>query len=409
VKWCADRLAERIAHPIQLAAGVGKSVPSACCNHPPERAKLFASMIESLHVSGFKLFRDITLPRLGRLNLFVGENNTGKSCLLEAINLYAGRTPVTDVLQTAAGRSVDRLRPWDSDGINEEGTSITHPVFELFHRVGSELTARIVIEKIGDPSPLRIVHQLHQLVTTEEGFTRYVPVTQGGVIPERVEMALPVYRGDRLMGLISRRRLEMRGRILDAERFPNDEALTVAFLPAKGLSDEKAAAMWDGLVQGPGQDLVLDWLRMLDPRIEDLAYIADKLGSRVALLKFQAQGRIPLRSMGDGLTKLFHMALAVASASKGVLLIDEFENGLHWKVQERLWNTLARAAREFNVQVFSTTHSRDCIESFAAAVKDAGPDGASIYRLERKGDDVFATDLPLLNVDAAMREHGEVR
>jgi AAA15 family ATPase/GTPase len=44
-------------------------------------------MIESLHVSGFKFFRDITLPRLGRLNLFVGENNSGKSCLLEAISL----------------------------------------------------------------------------------------------------------------------------------------------------------------------------------------------------------------------------------------------------------------------------------------------------------------------------------
>ena len=113
--------------------------------------------------------------------------------------------------------------------------------------------------------------------------------------------------------------------------------------------------------------------------------------------------------MGDGLTKLFHIALAVASASKGVLLIDEFENGLHWTVQERLWNTLAEAARNFNVQIFCTTHSRDCVEGFTAAVKEAGPGGASIYRLERKGDDVFATDLPLINVDAAMREHGEVR
>ena len=61
------------------------------------------------------------------------------------------------------------------------------------------------------------------------------------------------------------------------------------------------------------------------------------------------------------------------------------------------------------MQVFCTTHSRDCIEGFAAAAKDAGPDGASIYRLERRGDDIFATDLPLINVAAAMREHAEVR
>jgi AAA15 family ATPase/GTPase len=113
--------------------------------------------------------------------------------------------------------------------------------------------------------------------------------------------------------------------------------------------------------------------------------------------------------MGDGLTKLFHMALAVASAPEGILLIDEFENGLHWTVQEKLWNTLARAARDFSVQVFCTTHSRDCVESFTASIKEAGPGGASIYRLERRGEDVLARDLPLINVDAAMRERAEVR
>jgi ABC-type cobalamin/Fe3+-siderophores transport system ATPase subunit len=189
----------------------------------------------------------------------------------------------------------------------------------------------------------------------------------------------------------------------------SEDARTVAFLPASGFADEEAASMWDALVQGPGQKLVLDWLRMLDPRVEDLDYVAGRLRARLALLKVEGEGRLPLRSMGDGLTKLFHIALAAASAPQGVLLIDEFENGLHWSVQEKLWKALARAARDFNVQVFSTTHSRDCIESFAAAAKDAGPDGASIYRLERKGDDVIATDLPLLNVDAAMREHQEVR
>ena len=78
-------------------------------------------------------------------------------------------------------------------------------------------------------------------------------------------------------------------------------------------------------------------------------------------------------------------------------------------MQEKLWFALAKAAREFGVQVFSTTHSRDCIEGFTSAVKDDGPEEASVYRLERKADDVRATNLPLINVNAAMREHAEVR
>jgi AAA15 family ATPase/GTPase len=43
-------------------------------------------MIPSLHITGFKLFRDLELPKLGSLNLFVGKNNTGKTCLLEAVS-----------------------------------------------------------------------------------------------------------------------------------------------------------------------------------------------------------------------------------------------------------------------------------------------------------------------------------
>lgn len=97
-------------------------------------------MIESLHVSGFKLFRDITLPGLGRLNLFIGENSSGKSCLLEAINSYAGQNPLTNILQAAGARSGRTLRSWDPVDLTEEGTSFRHPVFDLLHRTGSTFT-----------------------------------------------------------------------------------------------------------------------------------------------------------------------------------------------------------------------------------------------------------------------------
>ena len=369
-------------------------------------------MIQSLHISGFKLFRELTLPKLGRLNLFVGENNTGKSCLLEAVGLYAGHNPVGDILETAIRRSTGRVRRWTPDGTNEESSSLRHPVFDLFHWVGPKFTSPIVIEKIGDSRALKVEFRLHQRITDDQGRVRYLPALPGDVVLEGVEIALPVYRGDTQVGLITRRMLPLlRGRVAETEKLLNGDAFAVAHLPAGGFSEEKAASMWDALVQGPGQELVLDWLRMLEPRVEDLAYVGEEgiQRNRVALLKVEGEGRIPMRLMGDGLTRLFHVGLAMASASRGVLLIDEFENGLHWMVQEKLWNALSKVAQESNVQIFSTTHSRDCIESFAAAGKGLGRDEAVIYRLERKGDSVFAAGLPLINVDAAMREHQEVR
>jgi AAA15 family ATPase/GTPase len=148
---------------------------------------------------------------------------------------------------------------------------------------------------------------------------------------------------------------------------------------------------------------------MIDPRIEALDYIAGRGTSRIALLKVEGQGRIPLGTMGDGVRRMFHIGLAMATASKGILLIDEFENGLHWHVQRELWAALGRAAKGFDVQIFATTHSRDCIAGFVSASKETGVSDAKMYRLEREDDEIYAVDLALVNVDAAMHLNAEVR
>lgn len=91
-------------------------------------------MIPSLHISGFKLFRDLELPRLGSLNLFVGKNNTGKTCLLEAVELYASSSP-WDVLRVASRREPDatqrkKFERFDPFELEES----LRPLLNLFHR-----------------------------------------------------------------------------------------------------------------------------------------------------------------------------------------------------------------------------------------------------------------------------------
>jgi AAA15 family ATPase/GTPase len=45
-----------------------------------------------------------------------------------------------------------------------------------------------------------------------------------------------------------------------------------------------------------------------------------------------------LKSMGDGITRLFQIILSLVNAKDGLLLIDEFENGLYWSVQPKVWD-----------------------------------------------------------------------
>ena len=46
-------------------------------------------MLSSLKIKNFRSLQDVEIPKLGRLNLIVGNNNSGKSSLIEALLIYA--------------------------------------------------------------------------------------------------------------------------------------------------------------------------------------------------------------------------------------------------------------------------------------------------------------------------------
>jgi len=76
--------------------------------------------------------------------------------------------------------------------------------------------------------------------------------------------------------------------------------------------------------------------------------------------------------MGDGLSRVLQIILALVSAKDGILLVDEFENGL----------LVFRLAKRLNVQVFATTHSQDCVKAFSSVWQD-DEDAATFHRLDR--------------------------
>jgi AAA15 family ATPase/GTPase len=73
--------------------------------------------------------------------------------------------------------------------------------------------------------------------------------------------------------------------------------------------------------------------------------------------------------------------LALVNAENGFLLVDEFENGLHYSIQEKLWEITFNIAKSLNVQIFATTHSDDCIRGFEKALNN--PDDKSFGQLIR--------------------------
>jgi len=379
-------------------------------------------MIPSLHISGFKLFRDLELPRLGSLNLFVGKNNTGKTCLLEAVELYASSSP-WNILRIASRREPesDQRKKFDRFDPFEYEESL-RPLLNLFHREHGhlfKLHIRLSAENPEATLVIRCAEFLDKLLEMEamnSELERMEPSPQREHFGHFFGRGLEVARGNK-----KPRRPYFEQHLLlppppeemmKEEGWLHPDAATAAFLPARGFSMRDAKRLWDKASLADKDELLLDWLRFIEPDVRDLRYISDpESGVDLPYLKIDGErGRTPLASMGDGLTHLFHIGLAMANASGGILLIDEFENGLHWEVQEQLWKALFDAAGRFGVQVFATTHSNDCIRAFVEARKGFLDYIASyVYRLERKGEDIHAHEFSPQGLEAAIRQGIEVR
>lgn len=105
--------------------------------------------------------------------------------------------------------------------------------------------------------------------------------------------------------------------------------------------------------------------------------------------------RIPVGSMGDGIWRLLGITLAMVQARGGVLLVDEIDTGLHYSVLVDMWRLVLETARSLDVQVFATTHSRDCYEALAA-VTEPGRTEISLQRIERgKVEAIAFTELEI--------------
>ena len=150
--------------------------------------------------------------------------------------------------------------------------------------------------------------------------------------------------------------------------------------------------------------MVIDGLKLIEARLLGLAFVENPREERLPLVKLKGQEeRVPLKSLGDGVTRVFHIMLALVNAKDGVLLIDEFENGLHWTVQESVWRVLFQMANRLNVQVFCTTHSRDCIKAFDAVWQEFENEGA-FFRLYAHDNEIRVREYDLANFIGLFRD-----
>ena len=372
-------------------------------------------MLDSLFIKNFRLFKELTIQQLKTVNLIVGKNNSGKTCLLEALQVYASNASPRLLYELI----VEREQNWEltlKEEIqpNEEiQPHVEHPFRYLFHgyhfpEIGTEV---IEIGSFNATDRLKLRVYPYQL-TEEAGEIRRFRVSEQNLadlqlnetelVVEREENAQikPIMRLD--LKDFSERRYLMRRRFIDTAPRWNVQSIATRHLEIK-----KIAALWDYINLNPSlREEVFNALRLIDDQIQEIVFV----NATIPILIYKnSQEKLPLRSLGEGATRLFYIIIALINASNGILLVDEIENGLHYAIQPKIWQLIFTMADQLKVQVFATTHSRDCVKSFYTAWQNY-PSLGLLHRLDKYPDDnISVMSYEYQELADVLEVEGEVR
>lgn len=160
--------------------------------------------------------------------------------------------------------------------------------------------------------------------------------------------------------------------------------ILIGFVPTEFIPLDDLAKKWDSIIFTEHEEIVKQAMRIIAPDFENIAFIINDNNQRVAIVKIKNIPRpVPIKYLGDGMIRIFQIAIQLVVAQNGFLLIDEFENGLHYSVQEKIWTLLFAMTKKLNIQVFATTHSWDCIESFTKVALAHKETEAVLFRMGR--------------------------
>lgn len=369
-------------------------------------------MYQSFEVSNFRCFRKLTLADLERVNLIAGVNNVGKTALLEALFLHCGAYNPALALKVNAFRGIETVKI-------ELGRWVETPWDSLFHQFDITKSVELAGENTvtGHRSlRLRVLREPSELARVAQ-FINYGPdeaqkalgSDESQKVLDASEMAKVLQLEYQEKGRHGSYYMILDGRGVRTEPIPPAPPFPAFFQGARIRIPFREEAERFGRLEIHGeQDVALRVLQLIEPRLKRLAIVV--VAGEPMLHGDIGAGRLmPLPVMGEGMIRLASLVMHIGNARNGVVLVDEFENGLHHSVLPKVWRAIGEVARQFNTQVFATTHSLECIAAAHQAFAESERYDFRLHRLERRDETIRAVTYDQETLAAAIETGLEVR
>ena len=351
-----------------------------------------ANYIQQLFIKTYRGIQNLSLDELGVVNILVGDNNSGKTSLLEVLRSITHPTSY-QTWRRIANRSQGLMLPIDTPFESFSWLSnINHP----FPEIGYDITLHgmqhnVLIQgrienvdfSVSDAKSAGIsliAETVHDYLNSEDA-----------PLPDAQEMNLKFFLDGREQNSVSLFNFARSPQESDPDR----ESLNLFEGPVNYLSPVQhanARPFMSKVFDSPElYESMLEVLQEFEPGIISINADHNDPYSRKLTYKILSRNNaaaLPLKYYGDGINKALLMMSAVVASKNGILLIDEFETAIHTTAMPKTYEWLLSACQKLNVQLFLTTHSMEAVDKLLEASEI--PEELKVIRLKKKHGKTYA-------------------
>lgn len=314
------------------------------------------AFIKTMEIHQFRGIQDLTVSDFSNINLLVGDNNSGKTSFLEAIQLLFVKPQMNSLKKIIDQRTI--LNP---------NRSFYASFIKMFHmdqkkeNMGFDIYANSAqgvfrFELRGKERTISGEEAIQMSAMTARQKAQYKK--SSSYIPETAK----VFKGS-IITQVGKKITEKEVQCTSLENVISTPVMKkeVHYIPSFG---HLRYDLLQNIVDNPDyKKLAIDILRQFDDSIADICYTKADDGTYLESIITEKVVNMPFSVYGDGIKKILYILNKLFDATDSILLIDEIETGLHKKYYDKLFPVVFALANKLNVQLFIATHSIEAIEA----------------------------------------------
>ena len=356
-------------------------------------------MITSIKIQNYKLFKSFSLENLPYIVLISGKNNCGKTSILESL-----------FMSLDCGNPAMFIRHLGWRGLStfyNNAESLFAPAFYNFN-LNEPITFEYFINSSKKKLSYKFCPSISQpIVISGENridLQRKLDSDLGGV-----EISYGTGKKDPPNKAFLK--LEVKGLGLTNIHFllKYNEGVRAVFLASTNfVLPEEDSRRYGELDRINDTKEILTRLQVLEPQLQSLSLIP--MGGKPIIYGDNNIGtKIPLSLMGQGIVRLLSILLAISEAKKGIVLIDELENGFHHSVLPLIWQAITSYAKVNKTQIIATTHSSELISGAVEGISEELRNDFKYMRIERNKDEFKTKIYDFEDLSVALAAELEIR